>query len=417
MRRTWMNGAVLIASISAAYQGGRATAQTPGTAEKPVFIRDDLDSQVAKASAPPAAFDAASLLRPPVEIAEVVVRSGWDALKKRHYPGAIATFDEAIRLYPWHAPAFYGRGAARFHRGDLAGAIADYDESIRLDGHYWPSRYGRGCALLRCGDYWAASDAFTEAIAAHPEIGVLYKGRAEARSRLRDAAGTRDDAERALALGEDDGRLEDLRLMALDKSGDDVKLRAALTEMVRSDTYNVERLAALAVLLASSPDLKVKDADRALGFATDAVAHSRGYSRAALRAKAAAHAALGDFPRAVGTSFRAMFAQMPNQDMGTDVIRIGTYLLHKPPVKEVWDKEPPDRDRQELTAAIGLSSKTGVEFRADCDRAFWLRAALPRSLPIPIVVVRWNPEGVKKFGDLRRTSLAAKDAAGPNSPK
>ena len=46
--------------------------------------------------------------------------------------GAIADFDEAIRLDPDYAIAFYNRGIARGEAGDLEGAIADVEQGSRL---------------------------------------------------------------------------------------------------------------------------------------------------------------------------------------------------------------------------------------------------------------------------------------------
>ncbi len=418
MRRTRIGGLVLIVAISAASNAETVSAQTAETTAKPYQLPKLLDFDPTKPRfIPGGGLYAGGLVRPAAEMAEAAVRSGWDAFRSQDHAGAMASFEEAVRVCPSHAPALYSRGAARLHQGDLLGAIADYDESIRLDKNYWQPRYGRGCALMRCGDLWAASDAFTEAIATHSKVGSLYTGRAEARLRLRDAAGARADAEKALAIDPNDWRAESFWLTALDRTGDDVKLRTALDEMVRADPADVECLAGLAFLLASSRDAQVRDGARALTLATEAVAQSDGHSRAAFRARAAALAALGDFPKAVGTSFRAMFTQMPNPDTETDLIRVVTYLRRKPLVKEVWDAETPDRDRHTLVAAFFFDSKTVIGFKADCDRAFWFRAALPRWLPIPMVPYGWNSKGVTEFVGQVRAWWETKDNPAPKPAK
>ncbi len=66
--------------------------------------------------------------------------------------GAIADYDEAIRLDPTLAPAFINRGLARNEQGDRVGAIADYDEAIRLDPTYAPAFYNRGVPRHEQGD-------------------------------------------------------------------------------------------------------------------------------------------------------------------------------------------------------------------------------------------------------------------------
>ena len=53
--------------------------------------------------------------------------------KSGDYAGAIADFDEAIKLNPNFAEAYDNRGAAKYKSGDHAGAIADFEEAIKLD--------------------------------------------------------------------------------------------------------------------------------------------------------------------------------------------------------------------------------------------------------------------------------------------
>jgi tetratricopeptide (TPR) repeat protein len=59
--------------------------------------------------------------------------------------GAIADYDQAIRLNPKEPLAYNNRADARTAKGDLDGAIADYDQIIQLE----PTDSG---AFLRRGD-------------------------------------------------------------------------------------------------------------------------------------------------------------------------------------------------------------------------------------------------------------------------
>ena len=63
------------------------------------------------------------------------------------YDKAIADYDEAIRLNPNDASAYYERGQAWHSKDDLDKAIADYDEAIRLDPRHARAYTIRGIVL------------------------------------------------------------------------------------------------------------------------------------------------------------------------------------------------------------------------------------------------------------------------------
>jgi Tfp pilus assembly protein PilF len=62
-----------------------------------------------------------------------LVRRGSEALETKDYDRAIEDFNEAIRLDPKYASAFYSRGRAWSGKKEYDKAIKDYDQAIRLD--------------------------------------------------------------------------------------------------------------------------------------------------------------------------------------------------------------------------------------------------------------------------------------------
>ena len=64
--------------------------------------------------------------------AEALLEQGNTKSAKQDYQGAIADYNEAIRLNPNDAIAYYNRGLAKSDLGDKQGAIADFRESARL---------------------------------------------------------------------------------------------------------------------------------------------------------------------------------------------------------------------------------------------------------------------------------------------
>ena len=58
--------------------------------------------------------------------------------------GALADYDQAIRLNPRDASNFRIRANMRQAKGDLDGALADYNEAIRLQPEYAEAFNNRG---------------------------------------------------------------------------------------------------------------------------------------------------------------------------------------------------------------------------------------------------------------------------------
>jgi tetratricopeptide (TPR) repeat protein len=94
---------------------------------------------------------------------------GRIAMRHGKYQGAIADFDQAIRLDPNRASLFRDRGLARRESGQLDLAIADYDEAIALAPGVAPSYYERGLALAAKGDLDLAVLSFNTAVRLMPE--------------------------------------------------------------------------------------------------------------------------------------------------------------------------------------------------------------------------------------------------------
>lgn len=69
---------------------------------------------------------------------------GLEKQNSGDYQGAIADYDQAIKLNPDDADAYNNRGLARSALGNKQGAIADYDQAIKLNPDYAPAFYNRG---------------------------------------------------------------------------------------------------------------------------------------------------------------------------------------------------------------------------------------------------------------------------------
>ena len=80
------------------------------------------------------------------------------------YEGAIADYDEAIRINPNYATDYNSRGFTKRRLGQYEGAIADYDEAIRLKPDFAIAYNDRGKAKVSLGCTEEAKADFQKAL-------------------------------------------------------------------------------------------------------------------------------------------------------------------------------------------------------------------------------------------------------------
>ena len=103
---------------------------------------------------------------------------------------SIVKFDEAIRLDPRLALAYYNRGQAYFILGQFEPAKQDYDQAVNLDPESILFYTKRGDAYLAMGQPDQAVQEHNEAIGRDPQFGLAYYNRGSAYVAL----GRRDEA-------------------------------------------------------------------------------------------------------------------------------------------------------------------------------------------------------------------------------
>ena len=166
-------------------------------------------------------IDASGTVRPLLQVgrsvsAETYFNRGCIKHEQADYKGAIADFDEAIRLKPDFVIAYAVRGVAHQHMEQYLAAIADYDEAIRLESGYTMVYSNRGLAKDRLGQHLAAIADYDEAIRLSPDLAETYANRGLAKRNLGQMSSANDDFRIALRLAEQD---------------DDEKLKAQIEEM------------------------------------------------------------------------------------------------------------------------------------------------------------------------------------------
>ncbi len=114
--------------------------------------------------------------------------------------GAIADYNQAIKIKPDLAEAYLGRGLVRFDLEDNQGAIADYNQAIKIKPDLAEAHLGRGYAKGTLGDNQGAIADFNQAIKIKPDLADAYRNRGLAKSNLGDKQGAIADYNQAAQL-------------------------------------------------------------------------------------------------------------------------------------------------------------------------------------------------------------------------
>ena len=147
-------------------------------------------------------FNQAIRLNPQLDLA--YYNRGLARYGLQDYRGAVADFDQAIRLNPQDADAYNNRGSVRRELQDYRGAIADFDQAIRLNPKFDLAYYNRGIARRKLQDYGGALADFDQAIRLNPRDADAYNNRGTMRYGLQDYRGAIADFDQAIRLNPED---------------------------------------------------------------------------------------------------------------------------------------------------------------------------------------------------------------------
>jgi cytochrome oxidase complex assembly protein 1/tetratricopeptide repeat protein len=124
---------------------------------------------------------------------------------KRDFAAAWAEYDHALTFDPSAAHARHGRGLSAMQMGDDDRALADFRELIRLEPAKIEWYHLLDQVLSRRQAWDEIIDAWTSFIALQPDSARAYLERGGAYSRKKEMANARADAEKACALGNQQG--------------------------------------------------------------------------------------------------------------------------------------------------------------------------------------------------------------------
>jgi tetratricopeptide (TPR) repeat protein len=113
---------------------------------------------------------------------------GVDKLETKDYKGAIADFNQALRLDPKNAKAYFNRGFAYSSLENYQNAIEDYTKAIQMKPGDAEAFYNRGLAYSNLDNNKAAIADFEKAAQLYKQQGQIdgYKDAQERIKELRE---------------------------------------------------------------------------------------------------------------------------------------------------------------------------------------------------------------------------------------
>ena len=117
--------------------------------------------------------------------------------------GAIADYNQAIKIQPDYSYAYNNRGSAKYELGDYQGAIADYNQAIQFKSDAALAYYNRGLAKYNLGDKQGAIADYNQAIQFQPDYADAYINRGVVKYNLGDKQGVINDFNQAIQFQPD----------------------------------------------------------------------------------------------------------------------------------------------------------------------------------------------------------------------
>lgn len=123
---------------------------------------------------------------------------------EQQYLDEIKKYNEAIKLNPQDATAYYNRGLAKYNLGNNQEAIQDYGEAIKLDSQDATAYYNRGLAKYGLSDNQGAIEDYDEAIKLNPQYVNAYYNRGLSQEELGNHQLAIQDFDEVIKLNSED---------------------------------------------------------------------------------------------------------------------------------------------------------------------------------------------------------------------
>jgi Flp pilus assembly protein TadD len=144
---------------------------------------------------------------------------------------ALADYNEAVRVAPYNAKAYYSRGAFYAAQSDDDAALRDFDTALGKDSKAVPALHLRAKLYQAHGNFDGALADYSEAIRLQPKTAALWSERGYVRLRKQDNEGALKDEAQAIHLDSKLAKAYFLRGAAFGGLGDSA---AAVSDLVKA---------------------------------------------------------------------------------------------------------------------------------------------------------------------------------------
>lgn len=132
--------------------------------------------------------------------AEEYYQSGYTKSQKGDYPGAIADYNEALKINPNMAEVYCYRGFASYKLGDERASSNDYTRALELNPNLAEVYYYRGLSRVKLGYIQAAIEDYSQALEKKPDFAPVYYQRGLAYAEIEDRENAIADLEKAAQI-------------------------------------------------------------------------------------------------------------------------------------------------------------------------------------------------------------------------
>jgi Flp pilus assembly protein TadD len=243
------------------------------------------------------------------------------------YDAALKDMDAAIRVSS-DAAGYNNRGLIWHAKRDYERAIADFSKAIELSRGSSLQLVNRANSYLCNKDLDRAISDASQALEVHPAYPEAHRVRGLAHHQKKQYDEAITDLNRTIELDAKHADAYAERAAVRASKNEHAKALDDFNQSLRLEPTNVMNTASAALWLASCPDAKHRDGQRALALARKAQQLLRSNSHA-LQAMAAAHAELGQFNDAIRYQEQAMLDPLLKEDAAART-RLDAYKKKRP---------------------------------------------------------------------------------------